>query len=112
MIKYSSQHATVEPSMKQNIRRRSKLTLKHRSTMPTRNRSTVQKENRSTVVHAIGRTTTTIPSWRHTPETPCIQRTMIKFTRKNELHSIEPLLMRKIDFSTILLGKGMRHRST
>ncbi|KAF3538704.1 hypothetical protein F2Q69_00021624 [Brassica cretica] len=36
MIQDSSQHATVELSMRQNIRRRSKLTPPHRSTVPTK----------------------------------------------------------------------------
>ena len=36
----------------------------------------------------------------------------MKIMRRNELYSTKPFLMRKIDFSTIPIGKGMHHRST
>nr|VDD59731.1 unnamed protein product [Brassica oleracea] len=37
---------------------------------------------------------------------------MMKTTRRNELLSTEPSLMRKINSYIIPLGKGMHHRST
>ena len=112
MIQDSSQHATVDLSTRQNTQRRSKLTQPHRSIVPTRNRPTHPKKNRSTVVQTIGRTTTATPQWQHTPETPCMQRSMMKIMRRNELQSTESFLMRKTNFYIIPLGKGMRHRST
>ncbi|KAF3505362.1 hypothetical protein F2Q69_00043126 [Brassica cretica] len=112
MILDSLQHAAVELSMRQNIRRRSKLTPPHRSIVPTRNRLTAERKNPLTGVQAIVRTTTTIPPWRHTLETPCIQRSVMKIMRWNELQNTEPFLIRKIDFSIISLGKGMRQGST
>ena len=69
MIHDSSQHATVELSMRQNTRRRSKFTQPHRSIVPTKNRPTHPKKNRSTIVQKIGRTTTTTPLWQHTGHT-------------------------------------------
>ncbi|KAF2615799.1 hypothetical protein F2Q70_00012341 [Brassica cretica] len=97
MIHESLQLSTVEPSTRQNTQRRSKLTLQHRSTMPIRYRPTRQRKNRSTV----------FPPWQHTP---CIQRSMMKIMRKNELQSKERPLTTKLDFSIILLRKGSRHR--
>ncbi|KAF3536704.1 hypothetical protein F2Q69_00022235 [Brassica cretica] len=84
------------------------ITLQHRSTVPIRYRPTPRRKNRSTAVHMIGRTTTIIPPWQHTPR---IQRSMMKIMRKNELYSKERLLTRKIDFSIIPLGKESHHRS-
>ena len=59
----------------------------------------------------IGKTTTTTPLW-HTPDTPCIKRSMMKIMRRNELQRTEPFLMRKKHSYIIHLGKGMDHRST
>ena len=42
----------------------------------------------------------------------CIQKSMMKTMRMNELLSTKPSLMRKIHFYIIPLGKGMHHRST
>ena len=51
---------------------------------------------------------TAIPSTK----IPCIQRSMMRIMRWNELQRIEVFVLRKINFSTIPLGQGMRRRST
>ncbi|KAF3501007.1 hypothetical protein F2Q69_00042123 [Brassica cretica] len=68
--------------------------------------------NRSIVVQMIGRTTTTIPLLPHTLDNTCIQKSMMKTMRRNELLNTEPSFMRKINSYIIPPGKGMHHRST
>ena len=99
----------MELSTRQCIPCQSKLTPPHRST--------ITSKNRSIVVQMIGRMTTTIPPWQYTLrylqlEIPCIQRTMMRIMRWNELQRIEVFVLRKINFSTIALRQGMRRRST
>ncbi|KAF3547116.1 hypothetical protein DY000_02007739 [Brassica cretica] len=53
----------------------------------------------------IGRTTTTTPLLTHTPHNTCIQKSMMKTMRMNELLSTKPSLMRKIHFYIITPGK-------
>ncbi|KAF2571726.1 hypothetical protein F2Q70_00002184 [Brassica cretica] len=77
-----------------------------------RRKEKVNETNRSTLVQMSGRTTTTTPILPLTPDIICMQTSMMKTMRRNELLSTEPSLMRKINSYIIPLGKGMHHRST
>ena len=90
----------------------SKVTPQHRSTVAVRYRPTDDMENQSTVIQTIGRTTTAIPLLPLTPDKTCLQRSMRRSMRSNELLSTEQSLTRKINSYIIPPGKGMYHRST
>ncbi|KAF2556425.1 hypothetical protein F2Q68_00014635 [Brassica cretica] len=112
MIHESLQLVTLEPSTRQTTLHRSRLTQQHRSIVAIRNRPTHHMKNQSTIVQKIGRTTATTPQLPHTPDNTCIQKSMMKTMRMNELLSTKPSLIRRIHLYIIPLGKGMHHRST
>ena len=76
------------------------------------NRPTYHMMNRSIVIRMNGRMTTTTPLLTLTPDKICIQTSMMKTMRRNELLSTKPSLIRNLTSYTIPLGKGMHHRST
>ncbi|WZZ77694.1 hypothetical protein YC2023_098266 [Brassica napus] len=109
MIQESLQLVTVELSTNLTTHHRSTLIQLHRSTMHTENRPTHAKKNRSTLIQMSGRKTTTTPLLPLTPDKICIQTSMMKTMRRNELLSTKPSLMRKINSYIIPLGDGMHH---
>ena len=111
MIHELLQLATVEMSTELNIQNQSRLTHQHQSTMITINWPTYHMTNQSIVFQMNGRMTTTTPLLALTQDKICIQKSMMKTSRRNKPLSTEPSLMRKINSYSIPLGKGMHHRS-